>query len=132
MDTKKTEKDKKVVWGHELTNTQKIIILLAFITKYKTKIRLGDIKITDFDMQWSNEQKEIESKILDGGYIEGYNNDYPKITRDKVCIDGHHRISTLKKIKSDDYMVVVDKVWLLKWSTLHNIVTNIYPPTNSQ
>lgn len=130
MDTKKIDKDPKVISGAELTNIQKIIILLSFITKYKTKIRLGDIKIMDFNIQWTNEQKEMELKILDGGYIEGYNNDYPKITRDKVCIDGHHRITTLKKIKSDDYIIVVDKVWLLKWGNLYNIVTNTPSPTN--
>lgn len=122
MDTKKIE----------LTKTQKIIILLAFITKYKTKIRLGDIRMMNSDIEWSDEQKEIETQILDGGYVGGYNNDYPKITRDRFCVDGNHRLSTLKKIKSDDYMVKVEKFWLLNWDTLHRIATNNSSPTNSQ
>jgi len=98
-----------------------IIFLMCFIFKflfsYKIKIKLGDIKGFSADMdnlEWSKEQLEIKSQILNGNYIDGYGS-YIEITKDYICFDGHHRLSVLKQIKDPDYKITVNKLWFYKY-----------------
>ena len=96
-----------------------IIFLMCFIFKflfsYKIKIKLGDIKGFSVDMdnlEWSKEQLEIKSQILNGNYIDGYGS-YIEITKDYICFDGHHRLSVLKQIKDPDYKIIVNIIPML-------------------
>lgn len=108
----------------------KLIIILAWLISYKKTVKLGDIKyildkktmektntIDKKYLKWNKEQKKIKNVITNGGYDQ--NNNPPIITKDNICIDGHHRLFVLKQTQKDDFRVKVKKIWLLNWVTFH-------------
>ncbi len=113
-------------------------LLLAYIFKRKVRIKLSDIKFIpppnktmDKILVWDSEQNVMRQDILNGNYVEGYES-YPSITKDNVCIDGHHRITALKEIKDPEYKIIVTR-WFIKWDDFYKIIQKkIEIPTTEQ
>jgi len=114
---------------------RKLIMILAYLLSYNTKIRIGDIKfVSDKEtlkkvdeieiLDWTEEQLKLKNTILKGGYGDGYNNNLPKITRDNVCIDGHHMVMSLKQSTELNYVIKVKRVWLVNWFTIYKMYKN--------
>ena len=96
-----------------------IVILLQF--SYRKKININKIycirgknleKTTDFNgySTWSEEQLDMKKNILKKGYNE---RPYILISKDNICIDGHHRLEVLKEINPDCYIKI--KKNMLNW-----------------
>jgi hypothetical protein len=99
----------------------KIVLVFMGITKYKKKVKLSDIKFkAEENIEWSDEQLLIKKDILNGNYVDGYSGDYPMISIDNVCLDGHHRLLTLKEY-SPKQVVIVEKS-LIKWNFLKKML----------
>lgn len=110
---------------------KKLFTIFLWLFNSNKKMRLGDLKFvsnkktlsvdntTDIT-DWSDEQLELKKKILNGGYVDGFGSPIT-ITRDNICVDGHHRLSLLKELKSPDYVITVKKLHLIKWSRLYKL-----------
>lgn len=110
----------------------RILLIIFYFIRIKKKVKLSEIKfILDEDTlqkksniklsdinDWSEEQLELKDTILKGGYIDGLGG-YPLITKDNICLDGHHRIVLLKNYKEEDYEITVNKLFMFKWNFLH-------------
>lgn len=82
------------------------------------KVKLKDLKFTIFkkkyphyttnNLGWTNEQLKMKKDIKNGGYNP--NNEYPSMSIDNVCTDGHHRLTTLLETYGGDYEVDIYKL----------------------
>lgn len=83
-----------------------------------TKVKLKDVKFTIFkkkypnyttnNLGWTSEQLEMKKDIETSGYKP--NNEYPSMSIDNVCTDGHHRLTTLLETYGGDYEIDIYKL----------------------
>jgi hypothetical protein len=96
------------------------------------KIRVGDIRFTVFkkdalsynetfplNLDWTEEQIILREDIRNNNYKP--KTKYPRVSVDNICLDGHHRLTSLLAYRGEDHVVVVFKskltynevLWLL-------------------
>jgi hypothetical protein len=99
-----------------------LLILLGQEFKTRMTVKLSEITISVKD--WSADQLKLRETILKGGFIDGYEDKYPLITRDYVCLDGNHRLWVLDELHGGDYEVTVDRQWYVKWRVYSKLFRN--------
>ena len=119
-----------------------ILSLLLEKIEVKRKVKLGDIKfnivddtefkktkdekdlkikfVNSFDINfnkvsWDDEQNNIYDVIKKGGFDNSGKYGYIRISRDNICIDGQHRLISLKDNFDNDYELIVKKNCIIKW-----------------
>lgn len=119
-----------------------ILTILLEKIEVKRKVKLGDIKFnmvddTEFnktkdekdlkikfvnvfdinfkEVGWDDEQKNIYDLIKKGGFDDSGKYGYIRISRDNICIDGQHRLVSLKDNFDNDYELIVKKNCIIKW-----------------
>ncbi len=119
-----------------------ILSLLLEKIEVKRKVKLGDIKfnvvddtefkktnnekdlkikfVNSFEVKydkvgWDKEQKNIYDIIKKGGFDNSGKYGYIRISRDNICIDGQHRLISLKDNFKDNYEIIVKKNCIIKW-----------------
>lgn len=108
----------------------KILVLLSRIFSITTSVRvseikyinkngeiLSDLKITDLK-DWSSEQ----SQMIDNGFSHTLSANEPiRISKDYICLDGHHRLAVLKD-RNMDINVTVEKEPFLNVKHIRKII----------
>lgn len=118
----------------------KILLVLTQLMSVRKKMRFGDLFISmkkngkvvkfklsessEYDLEetnsnWTPEQIKMKEEIVSGGYLNNHPEDYLKVTKDNVLIDGHHRVTALSKIVDYDYEIYVKKNIFIKWSKIN-------------
>jgi hypothetical protein len=109
---------------------RKIFVIISLFIKTKTKIKLGDIKfvinrdtlerITDIKMSdtkiWTDEQLILREKILNGNYTD---DGTITITKDNICVDGNHRLTSMKEVMDQNTELNVYRLKYLKWGSIY-------------
>ena len=88
--------------------------------KELTTIRIGDIRFTIFkksalkfnkrfpiQLRWTDKQFKMREQIRKRKYKP--RGKHPNITKDNVCVDGHHRLAALLEYYGEDYEITVGK-----------------------
>lgn len=111
-------------------------------TKTLVEIRIGDVLFTPFkrkakdynnnfpnNLSWTNNQNKLREDILKGNYDPTNQISPISITKDGVCVNGHHRLTSLLKHYGEDYRVMSRKLDVnyryVMWLT---ILTLIFQP----
>jgi hypothetical protein len=78
--------------------------------KNVTKVKIGEIKFTknNRNIHWDEGQLKLKSDIKNGKFDSTLG--LPTISSDKICLDGHHRITALLETYGPDYKINVYKL----------------------
>jgi hypothetical protein len=106
------------------------------------KIRVGDVLFTPMkkeaskynknfpnNLTWSEDQVELREKIKNREYDPTNQLSPISITKNGVCVNGHHRLTSLIEYYGKDYVVTVRKL-KVKYSYIFylTIITLIFQP----
>jgi hypothetical protein len=93
------------------------IKLILSTIQYTKKIRVSDIGLKLGEgVIWSEEQLQMKEEILKGNYIESH----PIISRDNICLNGYHRLLSLKE--ADPNRIIEVKKTFFKWETIKKLL----------
>ncbi len=107
-----------------------------------TEIRVGDVLFTPFktkaskfnknfpdNLEWTKSQVKLREEISNKGY-DPTNQERPvTVTKNNVCVNGHHRVTSLLEYYSEDYVITVRKLNVSNLYIIYlTIMTLIFQP----
>lgn len=73
---------------------------------------------------WTKDQIKLREEIKNLNYFP--NGEYPSLSCDNVCLDGHHRLTSLINYYPEDYVILVNKTEVnyryIFWSLIFYVI----------
>jgi hypothetical protein len=81
------------------------------------------------NLVWAEDQDKLRKEILNGGY-DPTNQDRPiSVSKNGVCVNGHHRLTSLLKYYGEDYVVRMRKLEVnYRYIIWLSLLTSIFDP----